>query len=720
MKARQHTCASLSPRAFAAAMLLVATAACNPGTGAPEVPAARGKAAVSVSLSSATEARVARVTVAVSPGSGPDFATLNFDLARSSLGWSGFLTGIPTGPGRRFDVSALDAAGATLATGWGKSDILPGIPASVTILITGSSPPIANQAPVIDYAAASADAVGPGGSLTVRVSASDPDPADTITYSWSATCGAFDDSRATVSIWTAPSAAGACELTITVSDGKASTSAVLNVTVRNLGRSVAGTRLVTHWPDPPAVKAAAPAPDTLASLPPQILLPAGSGGWTVLPGGHLGPGGAFVEGSFGSDGSFVVPSVPPGDYVLCHRPLGDVVTCLDGASDDVDLGYDVLGRADQSPAARSTAVTLAFTGMHAWNPLLDKIEITSSGANVWDEVTAGSTLRGGEVAATLVEDWNLGNGVREPMNLLGAADVLFAHQLSVRSFYTGHDIHFYVAATHAAPAPAGISLADGKAASIATALQPLALSRTVDVDWDPAAFEAYQPALGPPARTALGATPHRFTVAANAFSLVYPSPAAAGTPDLVSMTLPAGAARATGSVWYGRFLPSQWNEWQGVSLAAEVSYLAPGASRPWIESSEIERRDALPASAGAFAPAVTPATAPQIGGVDAFQDRMGVGETPVLSWSAPSKGSPTGYVVEVCRLDAKGGATTRTSVLRYNTPRHSIRLPPGVLEAGATYFARITALVSTAPIAAPYREASVLAQASALTGTFTR
>jgi hypothetical protein len=43
-----------------------------------------------------------------------------------------------------------------------------------------------------------------------------------------------------------------------------------------------------------------------------------------------------------------------------------------------------------------------------------------------------------------------------------------------------------------------------------------------------------------------------------------------------------------------------------------------------------------------------------------------------------------------------------------------------VLEAGATYFARITALVSTAPIAAPYRGASVLAQASALTGTFTR
>jgi hypothetical protein len=306
------------------------------------------------------------------------------------------------------------------------------------------------------------------------------------------------------------------------------------------------------------------------------------------------------------------------------------------------------------------------------------------------------------------------------MNLLGAADVLLAHQLSVRSFYTGHDIHFYVAATHAAPAPAGVLLADGQAASIATALEPLVLTGTVDVDWDPAAFEAYQHALGPPARTALGATPHRFTIAANAFSLAYPSPAAAGAPELVFMTLPGGAARAAGPVWYGRFLPSQWNEWQGVSFSAEVSYLAPGANRPWIESSGIERRDPLPAPAGAFAPAVTPAMAPQIGGVDAFQDRTGVGETPVLSWSAPSKGSPTGYVVEVCRLDAKAGATTSTAVLRFNTPRQSIRIPPGVLEAGRTYFARITALVSTAPIAVPYRGSSVLSQASVLTGTFAR
>jgi hypothetical protein len=432
-----------------------------------------------------------------------------------------------------------------------------------------------------------------------------------------------------------------------------------------------------------------------------------------------------VEGSFGSDGSFVVPGAPAGEYVLCHRPAGETVICVDGASDVVDLGYDLLGRPDQTPASRPTPVTFAFTGMDAWNPLLERIEITSSGANLWDDVTAGSFLRGGVVAATLVEDWSLASGARRPLNLLVPADVLHAHQLSARSFYTGFDIHFYAAATHAAPAPGGTptggtALQDGQAASIATRLEPLPLTASAEVDWDPAVFEIHRTSLGPPSRTALPAKAHRFSVAASAFSLESPSPAAAGAPALVDMTLPAGAARAAGTVWYGRFLPAHWSEWRSVRLSAEVSYLAPGAARPWLERSEIEAREPLPARAGPFAPAVTPVLLPRIGSADAHQDLVGVGETPTISWSPPSVGIPTGYLVEVSRLDVAGGATSRTTLLRYGTSRQVVTIPPGILQTGTTYFARITAIVSTAPVTAPYRGASVHARASTLTGTFGR
>jgi hypothetical protein len=705
-------------------MVLATIAGCNSDPG--QEPAGRqGDATISVSLESVAST-VERVTVVVSSGEGPDFAALSFELARVGGGWSGFLTGIPVGAGRRFDVAARDAAGAVIASGWAKSDILPGMTVQVTILLSGPSVPNQNQSPVIDYLSASHSEVGPGAKVSLRVSASDPDPADAITYAWTASCGSVDEPAKTEAVWTAPATAGTCDVTISVSDGKASVSAVLVVAVKASGRTISGMRLVTHWPDPPATSVSAPAPDVATSLAPQVLVRDGSGAWTVLPGGHHGTGGTFVEGSFGSDGSFVVPGAPPGEYVLCHRPAGETVTCMDGASDVVDLGYDLLGRVDQAPASTSTPVTFSFTGMDAWNPLLERIEITSSGANLWDDVTAGSFLRGGVVAATLVEDWSFGHGFQRPLNLLKSADVLHAHQLSVRSFYTGFDIHFYVAATHAwpspgsAPASSGISLQDGAAASIGPRLEPLPLTARVDVDWDPATFEAHQAALGPPARTALAAAPHRFTVAANAFSLEYPSPDSAGAPSLAAMTLQSGARRAAGAVSYGKFLPAQWKEWRGVSLSADVTYLAPGATMPWWESSVIERRDALPVTGGPLVPTVTPVLNPRLGGADAFQDLTGVGETPTLSWSATSIGLPTGYLVEVSRLDVAGGATSRTILLRYATNRQAITIPPGVLQSGATYFARITALVSSAPITAPYRGASVLARASTLTGTFSR
>jgi hypothetical protein len=157
-----------------------------------------------------------------------------------------------------------------------------------------------------------------------------------------------------------------------------------------------------------------------------------------------------------------------------------------------------------------------------------------------------------------------------------------------------------------------------------------------------------------------------------------------------------------------------------VRFSADVAYLAPGATLPCVETAEIERKSALPVSADPLAPAVTPVQSPRIGDVDAFGDLTGVGETPTVSWTAPSVGTPTAYVVEVSRLDAAGGVTSATPVLRHTTAQLKVTVPPGILVAGATYFARVTALVSTVPITAPYRGASVLSRASALTGTFTR
>jgi hypothetical protein len=433
-----------------------------------------------------------------------------------------------------------------------------------------------------------------------------------------------------------------------------------------------------------------------------------------------------VAGSFGADGSFVVPDVPRGDYVLCYRPPGAPTTCVDAAADLADLGYDVLGRPDQLPAVSPTPVTFVLTGADAWNPLLESIEITSSGANVWDVIASGPDLRGGAVAGTVREDWSHANGTRQALNLLAAADVLHVHQLSVRSLYSAQDLLFYTAATHGSPALAGatvasgIALQDGQAATITRALEALPLDAGLEVDWAPAAWEAHASALGPPARTATGPEAHRLTVAASAFLPESPSPAAAGWPRLVRMSLPAGAGPVAGTAWYGRFLPASWGEWREVAFEAGVTYLAPGASQPWLEPSGIDRRDALPAAAGPSGPSLTPVRSPRIDGADAFEDHAGVAETPTLSWEVPAVGAPTAYRVEVARLDASGEATVPAVVLRYATVRTRVTLPPGVLEAGKAYFARIVAIASSAPATAPYRQATLRSQAAALTGVFSR
>jgi len=76
-------------------------------------------------------------------------------------------------------------------------------------------------------------------------------------------------------------------------------------------------------------------------------------------------------------------------------------------------------------------------------------------------------------------------------------------------------------------------------------------------------------------------------------------------------------------------------------------------------------------------------------------------------------------VIEVYKLGTSGGATTSSLALRYVTRAATVTVPPGVLEVGGTYYAKITAEVSTIPYAvAPFRRANVYARATVLTGTF--
>ncbi|MDF2693483.1 MAG: hypothetical protein K0S65_1866, partial [Labilithrix sp.] len=86
-----------------------------------------------------------------------------------------------------------------------------------------------------------------------------------------------------------------------------------------------------------------------------------------------------------------------------------------------------------------------------------------------------------------------------------------------------------------------------------------------------------------------------------------------------------------------------------------------------------------------------------IGGtpVPVFERTDGVGETPVIAWSAPAFGTPEYYVLEIFDShDELPGGGTISAPLMVATIRlrgTSVQLPPGVLVEGHHYAARVTA-----------------------------
>jgi hypothetical protein len=707
--------------------LAFATTAAVGGAGCGRSGAAvDGSARIHAGLTGA--APIARMTVTISPGDGPGFSPFTADLERStaSLGeWTAYVTGVPAGTGRLFTVSAYAQDGTVSFSGSGKCDIAPGASALVEIQL-GEPPsqPLSNGLPVIDYIGASSTIVPPGGVVSLHASGHDPDSTDTVAYRWAALCGTLEGASTRSALWTAPNSAGSCQLSITLSDGRGgSVTAFLDMAIAAT-RTVSGTRLVTYWPDPPASKVTVPAADVLAGRPPSALTRDAQGGWIEHAGGHLEADGTFVAGSYGLDGSFVIPDTQVGAYAICLGMTGGALACADTAQDSVDVGYDVLGRPDQISPTAPTPVTLIFSGLDPWNPTTDVIELTSSGANLWNQMMPPFRL--GETGGEVLQDWHAPAG--DPaLNLLVPKDTVFVHQLSTRSLYMDGKLLTYIAATEATPAPpdpnaiTSLSMVDGQSATISASLERLPLTATVAVDWDMSEFERHRDVMAPPARMSPGATSHELVVKADAFSLKSPAPASPGSPDLLVLRLPAGLSRLTSELYYGRFLPPVWHEWLGVSYEAAVSYLAPGATLPAIDVASVSRRDAIPAPSGTIAPIVSPALSPRLNGEDAFPDRATpVTTTPTLSWSPPTTGVPTAYVVELFKLSAQGASTMRTLVMRYATRNLEITVPPGVLGKGVTYYAKIDAQVTTVPFdAAPLRRANVYASANTLTGTFT-
>ena len=194
---------------------------------------ATGGVRVSLALA-ALDPRVTEVVVTIRPGDGPTFEPIVVQLSQGSAGWTASVSGVPAGPGRVTEVVASGAGGAPLYGGSGKADILGGAVAELVVLLGPEAvvAPGANTAPVIDFLSASQGSVPPGASIRLEAGARDPDPYDSVSLTWGASCGRRDSLDRSMVVWRAPAVEQICLVSLTASDTAGASAAVyLPVTV---------------------------------------------------------------------------------------------------------------------------------------------------------------------------------------------------------------------------------------------------------------------------------------------------------------------------------------------------------------------------------------------------------------------------------------------------------------------------------------------------------
>jgi hypothetical protein len=194
----------------------------------------------------------------------------------------------------------------------------------------------------------------------------------------------------------------------------------------------------------------------------------------------------------------------------------------------------------------------------------------------------------------------------------------------------------------------------------------------------------------------------------------------ANHPRLFHATSTAAADIDYGALRYENAFSQFVQQWSSHVTSYLVGYTAPGATNATgvlgFVTASAPRTDTM-----VVAPAITPARTPRINNLDAYADRMGVGLAPLLSWASPLTGPAHGYAVEVYRLANDGGDTSFSYVATIFTTATSLRIPPGVLESGAAYFAVLVAIQAPEADLAhgPFKRGMPESRAELFTGRFT-
>jgi hypothetical protein len=425
-------------------------------------------------------------------------------------------------------------------------------------------------------------------------------------------------------------------------------------------------------------------PTDLSGTPVRALVWDG-GMWTT----YLGTGSA--------DGSFTVPGVPSGYFVLGVGP-----SYVRTEARTLDFGTEILGRPDAAPAdfpKDSFVASLQNLAPAVKDDLEVLDNINGDGWTSMGPPSAGAT------SVTASGLW-LGGLVDA-----SKGDVVHVYQSRTTGPYEQS-----VIVRHAAIG--GVEQQHGTS-MVSGTLQDVTLDETLTLDLRGSEFAAQAPAISPnyglPDISLLLLTGPGASQVPAILNPSY-SRSLGAAPELLGLALFTSTDVTLSSVAYGNPFPADWG-----TMITAYEWAQPaepkGSQHSWAPGYVFVTMPLAEATAGPVRPEVSPVQNLRIAGQDAFGAPMGTGLSPTITWDPPALGSPSAYRVAVysvapCAHWTGWGCNPDATVVTTET---SVVMPPGVLTAGGEYQVVVTAEVSPIDVKMkPFRFGPRLASADAV------
>ncbi len=419
-----------------------------------------------------------------------------------------------------------------------------------------------------------------------------------------------------------------------------------------------------------------------------------------------GSGAASTYPAIGTqEGTFIIPGVPEGEYLLRFEPTRYLVTY----NRQLDLSESVLGRPQVEAPLPGTTLTVSLEGLAASEG--SDLAFTAAGAGVgyaffgnvgvypeWGSTTFNATV---DYAGLLAI--NSGRG------LVAQGDELVIHQLQTQPV-SGSLLD--VATATRALRTTELDMINGQDTLLTGTLSELTLQP----------LDVYLPvwALN---NQAGGVNSSATLSMVLAGVMATPQGGRLVGPPLAASELfwaaidPAGNFEQRLEYSYGNPFPG-WSEsfyWVGLY---EREYLAPGAATSTRFRGQLYSEQPREWLTPYLTLPLVPVGSATVDGLSFQWDGNGISQAPFLSWGTPYQGYPSGYEVFVYRLEAdENQRTRRTKVASFITHNTWLRIPRGMLSVGETCFFVIRAWQGGPNSGAPYQGSAYRSLSEAMSGS---